>query len=360
MTSPAPRTGSTTHSADAAVRILAVDDHRPNLIALDAILDPLGVEMVSVTSGEDALIEILRTDFALILMDVQMPGLDGFATTSIIKKRQRSRHVPIIFLTAISREEEHISRGYDYGAVDYLVKPFDPSILRAKVGVFVDLWTQKQIVLRQERELVKRERDLLAIKSEARFHDLANSLPGILWAVDAGGNVYFANTAAKELLGGLGRPTHVADLEMFHPDDKARVQEQWRNAMTSGEPFEWHARLRVPVPGGQRAALVDDYRWHSGHVKPERNEAGAVAGWIATATDIEDSRRAEHVLSGVGRISGELRGPLFAILAGARKILEGEVAPDEHENEVRAIMRSAAAQSLIIDDLDEMSRTPST
>ncbi|MBA2320459.1 MAG: response regulator [Deltaproteobacteria bacterium] len=337
-------------------RILAVDDHRPNLLALEAILDPLGVDVVSVTSGEDALIEILRSDFALILMDVQMPKLDGFATTSLIKKRQKSKHVPVIFLTAISREEEHIFQGYAYGAVDYLVKPFDPAILRAKVGVFVDLWTQKQIVQSQERELVKRERDLLTLKSDARFHELANSLHDILWAVDARGKVYFANVAAKEYLGGTGRPEHVFELSMFHPDDAPRVQEQWRNAIASGEPFEWQARLSAPTSsdaGGSRSA---EYRWHVGQGKPERTDGGAVAGWIATAADIEDRKRAEQVLSCTARVSHELRGPLFAILAAARGMLDGEIAPDAHEAELRAIIRCVGTQSQIVDELVEVSK----
>jgi CheY-like chemotaxis protein len=154
------RSNSNSGSGDAPARILAVDDDRRNLLALEAVLDPLGLEVVSVTSGEDALIEVLRSEFALILMDVQMPSLDGFATTALIKKRQKSEHIPIIFLSAISRDEEQIFQGYAYGAVDYLVKPFNPQVLRAKVGVFVELWTQRQIVQRQERELARLEREL--------------------------------------------------------------------------------------------------------------------------------------------------------------------------------------------------------
>ena len=120
-------------------RILMVDDHAPNLMALAAILDPLGQDLVLANSGEEALRHLLESDFALILMDVQMPGIDGIQTAKLIKERPRNRHIPIIFLTAIQKDPSYIFRGYKEGAVDYLLKPFDPEILRAKVSVFVDL-----------------------------------------------------------------------------------------------------------------------------------------------------------------------------------------------------------------------------
>ena len=120
-------------------RILLVDDHPPNLIALEAILDPLNQQLVRAQSGEEALKALLHGDFAIILLDVQMPGLDGFQTASIIRGRERSRHIPIIFLTAYSKEPTHVFKGYRTGAVDYMVKPFDPVVLRSKVAVFVEL-----------------------------------------------------------------------------------------------------------------------------------------------------------------------------------------------------------------------------
>ena len=120
--------------------ILLVDDRPENLMALEAILEPLGHRLISVTSGPKALRELLHTEFALILLDVNMPGLDGFATADYIKQRPRTAHVPIIFLTAYSAESTQMSRAYAAGAVDYLFKPFDPIVLRAKVAVFLDLY----------------------------------------------------------------------------------------------------------------------------------------------------------------------------------------------------------------------------
>lgn len=119
--------------------ILLVDDRPENLLALEAVLEPLGQTLVRATSGEEALKRLLHEDFALILLDVQMPGLDGFETAAHIKQRERTRHIPIIFLTAISGEPHHASRGYSTGAVDYITKPFDAWVLRAKVSVFLEL-----------------------------------------------------------------------------------------------------------------------------------------------------------------------------------------------------------------------------
>jgi CheY-like chemotaxis protein len=125
-------------------KVLLVDDRRDNLLALEAILQGLPVQTVSAHSGEEALKHLLVDDFALILLDAQMPEMDGFETARHIKRRERTRHIPIIFLTAADRDSQLALRGYAVGAVDYLSKPFDPWVLRAKVSVFVELWTKTQ------------------------------------------------------------------------------------------------------------------------------------------------------------------------------------------------------------------------
>lgn len=127
-------------------KVLLVDDRRDNLVALEAMLQGLPVEAVPADSGEAALKHLLVEDFALILLDAQMPDMDGFETANHIKRRERTRHIPIIFLTAADRDARLALRGYAAGAVDYLTKPFDPWILRAKVSVFVELWMKGQQV----------------------------------------------------------------------------------------------------------------------------------------------------------------------------------------------------------------------
>jgi CheY-like chemotaxis protein len=121
-------------------RILLVDDRIENLVALDAILSSLNQILVPVTSGEQALQALLTDEYAVILLDIVMPGMDGFETAAQIKRNARTRDVPIIFLTAGIGEPEQAFRGYEAGAVDYLAKPFDPWVLKSKVSVFVDLY----------------------------------------------------------------------------------------------------------------------------------------------------------------------------------------------------------------------------
>src|SRR3954454_6550144 len=151
-----PATMTTTASR---ASILVVDDHPANLVAIEAVLDPLGHELVKCSSGEEALRHLLTHDFALILLDVQMPGMDGFKTAQLIKERHRSRDIPIIFITALSRDPSHVFRGYSHGAVDYLLKPFDPDILRSKISVFVELFLQKAKITEQAALLRERERE---------------------------------------------------------------------------------------------------------------------------------------------------------------------------------------------------------
>ena len=121
-------------------RILLVDDRPENLLALEAILSSLNQTLVRASSGEEALRALLKDEYALILLDVQMPGMDGFETAAQIKARTRTKDIPIIFLTAVDTEEHNAYRGYASGGADYITKPFDPWVLRAKVQVFVDLW----------------------------------------------------------------------------------------------------------------------------------------------------------------------------------------------------------------------------
>lgn len=129
--------------------LLLVDDQRVNLTALEAVLAPLGHNIVKASSGQEALKQILTRDFAVVLLDVQMPDMDGFETAELIKEREKSRHIPIIFITAIHQEEKYAFRGYAAGAVDFMPKPFHPEILKAKVTVFIDLYQKNERLQRQ-------------------------------------------------------------------------------------------------------------------------------------------------------------------------------------------------------------------
>src|SRR5271163_5354466 len=137
-------------------KILLVDDSPENLVSLEAALDGLGQELVSAKSGMEALRYLLADDFAAILLDVKMPDMDGFQTAELIRSRKRSRHTPILFLTGY-KNDEHLFRGYDLGAVDFLFKPIVPEILRSKVGVFVELSRNTALLERQTEVLTKAE-----------------------------------------------------------------------------------------------------------------------------------------------------------------------------------------------------------
>jgi signal transduction histidine kinase len=145
------------------VNLLLVDDRPENLLALEAILEPLDQSLIRANSGSEALKQVLASDFAAILLDVQMPGMNGFEVAEIIKSREKSRTIPIIFLSAISKEDAYVFKGYSMGAVDYVFKPFNPDVLRSKVAVFVDLYLKQGEIQRQGdllRESQKRELEL--------------------------------------------------------------------------------------------------------------------------------------------------------------------------------------------------------
>ena len=142
-------------------KILLVDDRAENLVALEAILGSLNQELVTARSGDAALKALLSDEFAVILLDVLMPGMDGFETAAHIKRRPKTRDVPIIFLTALNSEPDYAFRSYSAGAVDYIAKPFDPWVLRAKVSVFVDLYMKNRQLSEQAALLHARLADSL-------------------------------------------------------------------------------------------------------------------------------------------------------------------------------------------------------
>ena len=258
-------------SPNGAVSILLVDDQVENLLALEAVLEPLGLRLVRAESGEDALARLLREDFALILLDVQMPGMDGFQTASFIKRRDKTRHIPIIFLTALSKELHHVFRGYSAGAVDYVVKPFDPMVLRSKVQVFVDLY-------RKERAL--RE-------SEARFRTAFDEAPIGVCLASPEAKLMEVNAALAKMLG-------YSELELvgkdvwyiLWPEDVPAAKREYERILSGADPG-YRAEIRHRHHDGYPI-------WTRVNATVVRDDSGEPVQVIAQVEDITERKEAER------------------------------------------------------------------
>lgn len=156
------------------VAILLVDDRPDKLLALESVISTLGQNIVKASSGKEALRCLLHQDFAVILLDINMPGMDGFETASLIRQRRNSEHTPIIFVTGISDTDTHVSRGYSLGAVDYILTPVLPDVLRTKVSVFVELH-KKTLQVKQQADSLRRAHDELEVRVRERTAELANA-----------------------------------------------------------------------------------------------------------------------------------------------------------------------------------------
>jgi PAS domain S-box-containing protein len=250
--------------------VLLVDDQPENLLALEAVLKPLGLNTVRAASGDEALRRLLDEDFAAILLDVQMPEMDGFETAQYIKQRERTQHIPIIFLTAIDKERQQVFRGYSVGAVDYLFKPFDPDVLRSKVQIFVDLY-EKNAALKE---------------SEERFRTAFANAPIGIGLVDIDGHWLEVNGSLSSL---LGHPP--ADLvgrmpwELSHPDDRAAERKGFQE-MVRGKTRSYAAEKRLMHRDGSIVYVLLS-------VSLAHDADGEPRGGIWQVVDITQRRRAE-------------------------------------------------------------------
>jgi PAS domain S-box-containing protein len=250
--------------------VLLVDDQPENLLALEAVLRPLGLNTVRATSGEQALRRLLDEDFAAILLDVQMPSMDGFETAEYIKQRERTQHIPIIFLTAIDKERQQVFRGYSVGAVDYLFKPFDPDVLRSKVQIFVDLY-EKNAALKE---------------SEERFRTAFANAPIGIGLLDIDGRWLEVNRSLSQLLGYSERElVGRMPWELAHPDDRAAEREDFEQ-IVSGAATSYAAEKRYIHREGHVVYVLLS-------VSLAHDADGHPRGGIWQVVDITERRHAE-------------------------------------------------------------------
>src|SRR5215831_9813498 len=183
-------------TGESRMKILLVDDTPENLISLEAALSGLGEELVLANSGKEALRYLLEDDFAAILLDVRMPEMDGFETAELIRSRPRSRQTPILFLTGY-RNEEHLFRGYDLGAVDFLFKPIVPEVLRSKVAVFAEL-SRSNAKLQEQTDALRVQAEVLQ-KAEQRVRALLEAAPDAMVVCREGGEIVMVNSQTELL-----------------------------------------------------------------------------------------------------------------------------------------------------------------
>ena len=338
----------------AKARILLVDDDERNLLALSQVLHELA-EVVCVTSGRDALRQLLTGEFAVILLDVFMPGMDGYETASLIRQRKQTARIPIIFLSAVNKETEHLMKGYAMGAVDYVFKPVDPLMLKSKVGVFVDLFEMRQQVEaknRAEQQLrdenyqatIERLRIVRELEqSRARQAAILDALPIALFEgrIDDDGRLKrrFVGGDLMRLTGLKVAKAGRYDWEAsIHPEDHERVSRIDTDERTVTLDYRWTGEDGEVRHFFEQCVRVDD-------------EAEGHQRWAGTLLDVTTQRRLEQQLVQAGKMEaiGQLTGGvahdfnnLLAAVLGGIHVLERRLALGEREKLIVDQMRHAA------------------
>jgi len=286
------------------VEILIVDDRPENLLALEAILEPLGQIIVRASSGDEALRKLLSHNVAMILLDVQMPGINGFETAKMIKSRERTRYIPIIFLTAISKDETYVFEGYSVGAVDYMSKPFQPDILRSKVNVFVDLFQKQRQLAEQQEMIAEAERRNLETRhmreiyeSEARYSEIVGSAMDAIIGFDADGTITLFNGAAERMFGMPASAALHGGMQTFLPE--ALEEEMLDRACTRATEVRTSEEARTE-PGSEGVLSLTGQR-ASGERFPVEATASCVEldgkkTYTLIVRDIAERKRAELAL----------------------------------------------------------------
>jgi two-component system, sensor histidine kinase and response regulator len=347
------------------INVLAVDDRKENLLAIESILDAGEINLIKATSGNQALSLMFDYDFALVLLDVQMPGMDGFETAELMRGSEKTRHIPIIFITAINKEKKHIFRGYDAGAVDYIFKPFEPDILQSKVNVFIDLYRQRNTLEELTRKLESTISELLASReelkaSQEKYRDIfENANEGIL--ILKNGKIIFHNPKTEDILGRKSEELIQKNfLDFIHPGFHHTLQQDHFDALAE----EIHdKRSSVKMINGD-----NEIRWveiNSVNISWEGRKA--ILNFIS---DISKRKEAEERIKQarqlaeqanrtksefLANMSHEIRTPLNGIIGMAELALM-ESLDSEQKERIETLKYSGESLLDIINDILDISK----
>lgn len=352
------------------INILLVDDRPEGLVTLEAVLNDPEYNLVKAASGQEALAHVLTKDFAVILMDVQMPDMDGFETAAIIKQREKSKNTPIIFMSANNKADHYVSIGYSVGAVDYMLKPFDPHVLKSKVSVFVDLHKKNWLIHEQTeflREVEKRDRlrtlRELEMEGRRRYQNLADAIPQIVFRAGPQGTIEYFNQYWLQYTGKtVSESTGNSWRAVIHPSDIPTIENAWNESKKEQKGFECECRIRGIRTG--------EFRWHLLRVVPEFNDQELV-GWIGVVTDIQDQKAVQQELllsktladaanetksRFLANMSHEIRTPLGVILGFSELLIDSKTSSQEKQESISIIRRNGQQLSKIIDEILDLSK----
>jgi len=287
--------------ANEKINILMVDDQPAKLLSYEVMLGGLGENLIKATSAKEALEVLLKTDVAVVLMDVSMPELDGFQLAAMIRQHPRFQRTAIIFVSAVHLTDLDQLKGYEHGAVDYISVPVVAELLRAKVRVFADLHRKtrqletlnrelEQRVLERTEELARKAELLLRLNTELvgknqELDAIIHTAPDIIFSRKADGSRDYISDRFYEFTGASpGSASGFGWLDYVHPDDKEKAMGDWMRCVESGANYEVEYRLQ----SGDGA-----YRWFRARALPIR-EDGKIIKWYGTCSDIQDSKLLEQ------------------------------------------------------------------
>ena len=307
----------------AKVKLLVVDDRPENLLAMDKLLKPLGAEIHKVKSGEEALKTVLRHHFALILLDVQMPGMDGFEVAGLLHSNSETASIPIIFVTALNKDEAYVNKGYKTGAVDYLPKPINPNILMGKVKVF----------LRLEQQHLEMERLNGELKSVSKQNQMLLDCAGEgIAGIDRNGKVVFSNPVACQLLGITEAELKGQQIDEYIRDESAEDETGWveqrlyKDCLEEGSGFQHKGELK---PAGRSPFPVEF------NVSPILSDSQQATGAVIVFQDITERQKLEDKLVRMARydnLTGLANRSLFM------EFINTSIARSERRNRTTAVV----------------------